>query len=314
MKECEPPRKKSRSITFYVPGMFRYDDMRGKYQAVSITGGHCVLQCDHCQAKLLQTMAWATTSEALVRHCRQLHEKGHVGVLLSGGCDEDGRLPWRKFMPAIWEIKQETGLYISAHGGLMDPQTAFDLKVAGVDQVLIDVIGDSETLQRVYHVSFDISRIVDTLRALYAAGMEVVPHIVTGLHFGEIRGERRAVDMLTEFPVKRVVVVSMMQIPGTPSMEFRRPDAKEVAGLITTLRSAVPHAEISLGCARERGNRDMEIMAIDAGVDRMALPSDEAVAHARHIGLDAFFQPTCCSVSADMRKPNGKQNEAGAQS
>ena len=44
----------------------------------------------------------------------------------------------------------------------------------------------------------------------------------------------------------------------------------------------------------------MEMLAIDAGVNRMALPSDEAVEHARRHGLEVRFQATCCSVSGDL--------------
>ncbi len=290
-----------RTITFYVPGMFRYDDIAGKYQAVSITGGHCVLQCDHCQGKLLQSMIWATTAEALVRQCTTLHEKGNYGILLSGGCDESGGLPWRKFIPAIWEVKQKTGLYISLHSGILDDQTALDLKAAGVDQVLVDVIGDDETLQRIYHVSFGISRIVDTLEALVRAGLDVVPHVVCGLHFGNVKGEKNAIDILSQFPVRQAVIVSMMKIPGTPSMRFNRPTAEAVADLVTYMRFAMPESEISLGCARERGNRKMETLAIDAGVNRMALPSEEAIAHAQMHGLEIEFQPTCCSVPKNFK-------------
>jgi uncharacterized radical SAM superfamily protein len=52
-----------------------------------------------------------------------------------------------------------------------------------------------------------------------------------------------------------------------------------------------------LGCARERGNTRLETLAIDAGVTRMALPSEEAVAYARRRGLHIVYQRTCCSLA-----------------
>ncbi len=287
-----------KTITFYVPGMFRVDQITGKYQAISSTGGYCVLQCDHCAGKLLETMIWATTADELVRQCVALHEKGCMGVLLSGGCDAFGRLPWAKFIPAIWEIKQRTKLHISVHCGLLDDRTAFDLKAAGVDQALVDVIGDDDTLQRICHVSFGISRIMSTLEALAGAGLDIAPHVVCGLHFGEMKGEKNAVDIISRFPVKQVVVVSLMKIPGAPAENFKRPEAADVADIIAHARLAMPQAAISLGCARERGNRRMEILALDAGVNKMALPSEEAVMHAKNLGLQISWQPTCCSVSA----------------
>jgi lipoyl synthase len=301
--------KFGKSLTFYIPGMFRTDHMAGKYSAISITGGYCALQCDHCAGKLLETMIWATTADELVRQCVALYEKGHAGVLLSGGCDAFGCLPWAKFIPAIWEIKQRTNLYISVHCGLLDERTAFDLKAAGVDQALIDVIGHDETLQRVYHVSFGISRIIFALEALAGAGLDIAPHVVCGLHFGEMKGEKHAIELISRFPVKQVVVVSLMKIPGTPAANFKRPGAADVADIIAHARLAMPQAAISLGCARERGNRRMEMMAIDAGVNKMALPSEEAVMHAKNLGLEIIWQPTCCCVS----KSGDGQNSSNEQ-
>jgi lipoyl synthase len=288
------------SITFYIPGMVQLNGITGQYQAVSITGNHCTLQCEHCGGKLLESMTWATTPGDLVEHCIRLWEKGNHGVLISGGCNAFGQLPWRKFIPAIWEIKNKTGLFVSVHSGLADVQTAFDLKAAGVDQVLIDVIGDDETFQRIYHVSLGVSRIMASLEALAEAGLDVVPHVVCGLYFGKMRGEKKALGMISQIPVRQLVVVSMMKIPKTGSMRFELPKAYEVADFIAEARLAMPHVLISLGCARERGNREMEIMAIDAGVNRLALPSDEALAHCRELGIKMNFQATCCSVSRDL--------------
>ncbi len=289
-----------RLITFFVPGMIRLNGISGKYQAVSITGNHCALQCEHCGGKLLESMAWATTPGDLVEHCIRIKEQGNYGVLVSGGCNAFGQLPWSKFIPAIWEIKNRTDLYVSVHSGLVDVQTAFDLKSAGVDQVLIDVIGDDETFQRIYHVSFGVSRIMDSLEAMAQAGLDIVPHVVCGLYFGKIRGERNALEMISRIPARQLVIVSIMKIPGTGSMKFDLPKAREVADIIAQARFVMPDILISLGCARERGNRDLEIMAVDAGVDRMALPSDEVLAHCRELGIKINYQPTCCSVSRGL--------------
>ncbi|MFO7962374.1 MAG: radical SAM protein [Desulfobacterales bacterium] len=289
-----------KKITFYVPGMFRYAGMTGAYDAVSITGNRCELQCDHCRGKLLQSMFPAATNEALIRRCATLYEKGNPGVLLTGGCNSRGELPWSRFLPAIREIKQKTRLHISIHGGMMDDRTAHELKTAGVDQVLIDVVGEDDTLKQVCHAPYGVSRIVKTLESLNRAGLEVAPHIVCGLHFGKLKGEKKAVDLLSRFAVRRIIIVSLMRLPGTPSMRFRKPTAEEVGDVIAYTRSALPKSVISLGCARERGNRKMEILAIEAGVDRMALPSDEAVAYAGNAGCRIGFQPTCCSVPDDL--------------
>jgi len=286
-------------ITFYLPGMFKYDGMRGRYPAVSITGSRCSLQCDHCMGRILESMPGATDPEGLVELCGRMAQKGASGVLISGGCDPEGRLPWGPFLPAIAQVKRQYGLYISVHCGLVDKDTAVALKEAGVDQALLDVVGDDETYRRIYHVPFGVCRIRDSLKVLEDAQLEVVPHIVVGLHGGRIRGERRAIEMVSEFDVQHLVLVSLMRIPRTPSWHFRKVEAWEVSELICAARFRLPRAEIHLGCARERGNTLMETLAVDAGVTRMALPSEEAIKRAASYGLEIRYQRTCCSVSED---------------
>jgi hypothetical protein len=282
--------------------MFTYYGLIGRYPGISITGNGCALQCDHCKARILETMIPATTPELLVERCGRLAEKGNHGVLISGGCDEEGRLPWTEFFPAIKEIKEKTNLYISIHSGLMDEETALSLKQAGVDQALMDVIGDDETYRKIYHVPFGVSRIETSLKAAEKARLPVAPHVVCGLHYGRIKGERKAVEMLSRFPVRQVVIVSLMRIPGTPLQGVETPSAEEVAGIIAEARFKLPEAEISLGCARQRGDSPLELLAVDAGVNKMALPSEEAVRRAEDYDLEIRYQRTCCSVFRDYSR------------
>lgn len=286
-----------RKIVFFLPGMFVVNGVRGKYPAISITGTKCTLMCDHCRGKLLESMLQAPTPEKLVALCLELDRKGNDGVLISGGCDPWGRLPWKRFLAAIKEIRQRTGLYISVHSGLVDDDDPAALKQAGVDQALIDVIGDDGTFNKMYHVPFGIERIRDAMASLQRAGLPMVPHIVCGLDYGVFKGEGRAVDMIADFRVEQLVIISLMGIPGTPACGAVSPEAEAVADLIARARMKMPATLISLGCARKRGDYRLETLAIDAGVNRMALPSDEAIAWARHLGLEIHFQKTCCSVT-----------------
>ena len=286
-------------ITFYVPGMFRYNGISGKYPAVSITGDRCALQCDHCRGSLLTTMPDTGDPERLLDACRRFKNKGHHGVLISGGCDEKGRLPWESFIDAISKVKQETGLYITVHSGLVNFRQARLLKEAGVDQALLDVIGDDETYKAVYHVDFGVREIIRSMEALETAGLEMVPHVVCGLHYGKMRGEKKALDMVAAFKVDRLVIVAVMPPKATQEVVFESPSPWEVADLIAEARIKMPRVLLSLGCARKRGAADMDLLAIRAGINRMAIPSEEALQLARELGLKARYQRTCCSVSLD---------------
>jgi uncharacterized radical SAM superfamily protein len=289
-------------ITFYLPGMFSYYGLTGKYPAISITGSKCALECDHCGGGILRSMMASRTPYDLIETCLRLWKGGNHGVLISGGCDEEGRLPWKTMIGAIAEVKRRTDLYVSVHSGLIDYPTALRLREAGVDQALIDVIGDDETFQRIYHVDFGVSRIASSLDALQRAGLPIVPHLVCGLYFGRIKGEREAIRVLSRFDLEQVVVVSLMRIRGTPMGEVPSPDAEEIADIIAETRLNLPQTRISLGCARQRGNTRLGMFAIDAGVNRMALPPEEVIQRARDYGLEVRYQQTCCSISRDLSK------------
>ena len=293
-------REFGKQIIFYLPGGFTYEGLKGNYPAISITGDQCALQCDHCQGKILDRMIPADKPIPLIEKCRRLAANGMQGVLISGGCDEKGRLPWDEVISAIGEIKRQTDLYVSIHCGLVDLKTAQRLKEAGVDEALIDVIGDDQTYQEIYHLESGVTRIQQSLESLEKAGLPVVPHIVCGLYFGKMRGEKKAVEIISHFKVQQVVIVSLMGIPETPLWDAPPPRAEEVADIIAETRFKVPGVLISLGCARQRGNGSLETLAIDAGVNRMALPSEEAIRHAREYGLEIRYQRTCCSVSRDF--------------
>ena len=96
------------SLQCFIPGKMHYMDDRGKYPTVSITGGACALNCDHCQKHILDTMIPARDPDTLVVTCQRLAEEGNIGVLISGGSLPDGSLPWDGFIDAIATIKDTT--------------------------------------------------------------------------------------------------------------------------------------------------------------------------------------------------------------
>ena len=72
-------------INFYTPTfkVFQTSELKdcGKsaWPAVSITGGDCKLQCDHCKAKILDPMLPARTPEDLWRVVNGIIEEGAQG-------------------------------------------------------------------------------------------------------------------------------------------------------------------------------------------------------------------------------------------
>jgi uncharacterized radical SAM superfamily protein len=85
---------------------------------------------------------------------------------------------------------------------------------------------------------------------------------------------------------------------GTPP-----PAPEEVARILCLARLRMPDTEISLGCARPRGARGLELLAVDAGVNRLVLPSEEALQRAHSHGLKLVFRKTCCCVDTGADTP-----------
>lgn len=285
------------NFTFYLPGMIRYGNMRGLYPTLSLTGNNCQLLCEHCKGLLLKPMIKASNPKTLITKCLMLAHSGHSGVLLSGGSDLQGRLPWGKFYKAIQRIKAETDLFLSIHSGFLDLDTAVALKEAGVDQALIDVMGDEETAKKIYHLD-SLQKVITSLESLFKAGLDVVPHIVAGLMYGKLQGEYNAIHIISRLKPSCVVIVVLTPLKGTPMSGVSPPSPLEIARLIATARLMMPDTPISLGCERPRNRQGyiMEELAIQAGATRMAVWSTRALDMALKLKLKPLFQPTCCSV------------------
>ena len=284
-------------ITFYLPGMIRYESRRGRYPAISLTGSRCELQCEHCKGRLLDPMIHVTEPDDLLEKAVYLEKRGAHGLLLSGGSDREGRLPWPKYADAIRTMAETTGLFLSAHVGFPDLETCRQLKTSGVRQALLDVMGDEETASEVYHLR-GLQTVRDALESISQSGLQLAPHIVAGLHYGRIKGEEEALQMVSRYNPAVLVFVVLTALKGTPMAGINPPSPLEVARLIAKARLLMPQLPISLGCERPRNKEgtELEKLALRAGITRMAVWSEEALEEASRLGLSPRFQATCCSV------------------
>lgn len=263
---------------------------------VSVTGDDCALDCDHCGGVLLESMEHVSSPEDLRRLGEELAEKGADGLLVSGGADESGRVPLTRFLPAIRDVK-DLGLDVIAHTGLVTERDAEGLAEAGVDQVLMDVIGDRGTIEQVYHLDREPRDYRDSLQRLKDAGLTTAPHVVAGLHGGEVRGEYEALRMMTETESDIVVIVALSPLPGTRFSDAEPPGPEEVARLVAAARILNPEKRVTLGCARPAATKtELDRLAVDAGVSTISYPSDSALDRARERGLDVDFSELCCTL------------------
>jgi uncharacterized radical SAM superfamily protein len=241
----------------------------------------------------------AEDPETLLKVVDRLRIQGAHGVLVSGGANQNGEVPLKKFLPAIGTIKEKDPRFkIIVHTGLVQKETAMGLKLAMVDQVLIDVIGDDDTIREVYHLNKRVQDYEETLRMLKEIGHHLAPHIIIGHHFGEIRGEWRALEMVTRIGVETIVLVIIkpLQVAGMDRMKIPRPEeASRISAIARILNPAVP---IRMGCIRPAHpwKAEMEKGFIDSGVNTVAYPLQGTIEYAGEVGLEARFVEMCCSL------------------
>jgi uncharacterized radical SAM superfamily protein len=288
-----------KQVQFFIPGQMVYMGERGRYPAISLSGTHCALNCDHCHRKILEGMVPATDPFTLREICCRLDEQGNLGVLLSGGSDRRGFLPWKKFSDAIRWIKQNTRLKISVHTGLVDREIALVLRDVGIDELLMDVVGSEETMRQVYHLPEGLKAMESSLEALSATGISLIPHIVVGLHYGQINGEMHALEMVARYPVSTLVVVVLNPLKGTPMERVQPPEPDTVGRFVAAARLRIPQVPLALSCARPSGGHRVETdtLALAAGINRIAMPAEETLQKAKEMGLGIEFHKTCCSKS-----------------
>lgn len=291
-----------RELTFSIPGTVSYCDanlpfQKDRFPAISITGTSCALQCEHCKGKLLVSMIPVHHPEAFSQTINRLRSQGALGILISGGANRNGAVPLEKFIPSIKEIrKKDPSFKLILHTGLIKREVAGKLKEAGVDQILLDIIGDDDTIREVYHLNKKVQDYEETLWMLKEMGHRLAPHIIIGHHFGEIRGEWRALEIVTRVGVETIVLVVLKPLIGKNS--FRTPTPEEVSKISAIARILNPTIPIRLGCIRPAhpSKAGMEKGAIDSGVNTIAYPLQGTIDYAREIGLETKFVEMCCSL------------------
>ncbi|MBK9715023.1 MAG: radical SAM protein [Kouleothrix sp.] len=296
----------SNRITFYTPGLRRYKTAEyagqdaAEFVSVSLTGTACALGCEHCGKTILRGLtSLPYAGGSLYDLCARLAERGARGVLISGGSDARGRVPLHRHIPDLIRVRRELGLVVRVHPGLPDEETCAGLAEAGIDGAMVDIIGDQDTIRQVYHLGATPDDYEAALARLERHAVPTVPHIILGLHFGQMRGERRALEMIACHPPKMLALVVLTPLRGTPMAEVRPPELADVGRFFKLARAALPATPIVLGCERPLGDykRAADRLAIDAGLDGIAYPADGTVAYARDRRLEPHFIDACCGVA-----------------
>jgi uncharacterized radical SAM superfamily protein len=256
--------------------------------SISITGTSCELNCGHCSGKYLSEMKAGKDPKSLIEAMVKAREVGAKRVLISGGFNREGRLPIAGLMDALREGRRRTGLSIEVHSGVVNEGELGALADAGVDALLVDIIGDQETITDYLGGSWKVEDYQRVLKTAKERIPVVAPHILIGVSDGQIKGEFHAIDMVAEGKVDCLAMLTLMDQYGAPRLD-------EVEKVMAYARQKVKVA-LNLGCMRERGKvrLALEKLAIDLGYDGIANPTNEAMEYAKSKGVEPVLAEDCC--------------------
>jgi uncharacterized radical SAM superfamily protein len=292
-------------IEFYAPGLKRWQSSEwipkraNRFLPVSVTGTACALQCDHCQTKVLDGMISLDKERDLFATAARLRAQGTDGVLVSGGSSRHGGVPLLPHVEAMRRVREALGMRVVVHSGVVSPKLAEGLADAGVDGVMLDIIGAEDTIRQVYHLDLTPSDFERSLALLAERGLRIIPHIVLGLHYGRFLGEWDALEMIARHPVSTLILVVLTPLVGTPMGHLPPPPVQDVSDFFATARARMPDTRVNLGCGRPMGAMKIALdrAAIDHGLNGIAYPAEGMVAYARERGLEPAFHEYCCSLT-----------------
>lgn len=231
-------------------------------------------------------------------------DMGAKCVLISGGFDRRGRLPIIGFLEAIKEGKGRTGLIVEVHSGLI--RDVERLGEAGVDALLLDFIGDQETIDGYLGGEWSVKDYGVVMKKAKRFIPLVAAHILVGINSGKIKGEFEAVDMAVRAGVDTLSILTLMDTEDTPEFE-------DIIEVMDYARDRF-RGHLTLGCMRAKGKDRPEIerVAVDFGFDGIANPLNRTLNYAESVGVPVEGVEGCC-VFIPSKTPRSTKGQEGAR-
>ncbi|AWS00155.1 radical SAM protein [Metallosphaera hakonensis] len=263
---------------------------KSKFATISITGGKCSLNCFYCGSKYISTMEGTMGVEEFEKTVRKLNSRGVRGFLVSGGFDQNGRLPVDEFIPVMRKLKSELGVIFNLHPGLQDRKTIESMRDV-VDMVDFE-FAYSPGAYSSKGIREPRERYVKVLEDLIEYGPEyIVPHIMLGLPKDSSDYIEEEINEVSKFKPYLLNFLVMIPTPGTPSRMIRI-DTSSIIPLIE-YGSKVMNGRTSMGCMRPYSiKEDLDRYVVSKGlVQRIANPHHKVVEE-----FNLKLYDACCSL------------------
>ena len=115
--------------------------------------------------------------------------------------------------------------------------------------------------------------------------------------FKNLKIKFESLKIISRYEPSALVIIAFMPLHGTVMEKVEAPPPIAVAKVIAVARLMFPATPLALGCMRPKGNHRIETdtLALKAGVNAVAFPSEEAIKLATSEGYEISFSPCCCS-------------------
>jgi len=254
-------------------------------QVITLTGTDCSLNCAHCGGHYLKNMT-------PVNNIFGADKGKYTSCLISGGCDQAGKVPMGSSWQLMTKLKKERKMNL--HVGLVSHGEAARLPEV-CDVVSFDFVGDDDTIQEVYGLNKTVADYLDCYRNLRKY-VKVLPHICIGLKGGEIKGEYQALELLQREEVDGLVFIVFSPTQNTRYAHRMPPPLEEVIKVIATARRMFPNKPIHLGCMRPKGQyrANLDTWAVKCGINKLVVPTLSGRQTAKELGLKIITGQECC--------------------
>jgi len=309
---------KEKKVIFAVPGSKvyinrYYRNKPNSFLNISLTGQNCELMCRHCKALLLKDMIDINSrqnpeSENLCENNRiikilERYGSDNVkGLLISGGFDENGKLPLDdRILGEIKQTREKFGrnIRIFLHLGFTSPEVAKTVFRCRIDGVLVNVFSDRRVISEVYNLeNCTPEMFYNNVKLLKESGLIVSPHLIIGLSDNSIAGEYKSLKAISKIGVNSVVFAIAKRITKHQEFKDLKIGACDIVNLYQYARELMPDTPIALGCAKPPGEEfeKAEIELLGRGINTIAFPSEKTIDFAIKNDIEYVFTEQCCAI------------------